>query len=347
MMKFLEPSVVKRYRGKTCLLRVDLNVEPGAEEATNRVDAILPTVRLLFQYNVKVVLLSHRGRPARRTPALSLLPFARIFEKKLNTPVRFIPGTNFSAIHARVKSSKERVVLIENLRFFSGEVENNVSFARHLAALGDFYVNEAFAFSHRAAASIVAITEFIPSYGGLRLEEEFAHLNDAMKHTKPPFVVVVGGAKVGDKLRALRKLLGKADHVLLGSSAFNESGLPKLPKLVWPNDLLEHKGLAWDIGPWTIARYAKVISQARTIVWNGPVGFYEKEGFKKGTIAMWKAILANRRARIVVGGGETVASLKQLRITKRVPKNVFISTGGGAMLSYLAGEKLPGVGALK
>lgn len=347
MVKFLSRAVARRYRGKTCLLRVDLNVEPGAEDATNRVDAILPTVRLLLDYNAKVVLLSHRGRPMRRTPALSLKPFAAVIAKKLKTPAHFIPGTGFPAIRAGIRSAKERVILVENLRFFSGEETNDASFARRLAALGDFYVNDAFAVAHRKNASVVAITRLLPSYGGLRLEEELARLDEAMRHPKHPFVLVVGGAKVGDKLRALRGLLKKADAVLLGSSVFNEEDIPNLPKLSFPDDLKAHSDLAWDVGPWTIARYAKALARAKSVIWNGPVGFYEKKGFAEGTRAVWNALLKNRSARSVVGGGETVASLKQLRIHMRVPKNIFISTGGGAMLSYLAGEKLPGVEALK
>lgn len=352
MIKFLTPAIAKRYCGKTCLLRIDLNVEPGAEDVTNRVDAVIPTIRLLLQYNVRVVLLSHRGRPNRvkgnrQWVKLSLTPFAKIFSRKLKTPVRFIPGTDIPAIHARIRSVRERVTIAENLRFFSGEETNDVSFARHLSVLGDFYVNDAFAVAHRKHASTVAITKFLPSYGGLRLREELARLDEATKRPRHPFVIVVGGAKVGDKLRSLQGLLRKADAVLLGSSVFNERDIPKLPKLISPDDVKAHGNLAWDIGPGTTRSYSTLITNARTIMWNGPVGFYEKKGFAAGTRAMWSALFRNRTARGVVGGGETVASLKQLRIAKRVPKNIFVSTGGGAMLSYLAGEKLPGIEALK
>lgn len=347
MIRFLTPAVAKRYRGKTCLLRVDLNVEPGAEDATNRVDAILPTVRLLLDYNVKVVLLSHRGRPARRTPELSLQPFARIFAQKLKMPARFVPGTNLSTVHARIGSAKERLIIMENLRFFVGEEMNDGSFARRLAALGDFFVNDAFAVSHRGNASTVAITRFLQSYGGLRLKEELVRLDDVMKRPRHPFVIVVGGAKVGDKLRALRGILKKADAVLLGSSVFNEEEIPNLSKLSFPDDLRAHGDLAWDVGPWTIARYTKTLARAKSVIWNGPPGYYEKKGFAEGTRAVWNALLRNRSVRGVVGGGETVASLKQLRVARNIPKNVFVSTGGGAMLAYLSGEKLRGLEALK
>ncbi|MBI2278538.1 MAG: phosphoglycerate kinase [Candidatus Brennerbacteria bacterium] len=372
MIKFLTPAIAQRYRGKTCLLRVDLNVEPGAEDATNRVDAILPTIRLLLDYNAKVVLLSHRGRPNVSAKSKvqrvkwSLKPFAWTFSKKLNTPVHFISHASlleaFGSVrpqHSNIlqnvgmlwREAEDRVLIIENLRFFPGEEANDATFARHLAALGDFYVNDAFAVSHRKNASVVAITRFLPSYGGLHLKEELIRLDGVMKNPKHPLVVVVGGAKVGDKLRSLRGILKRTDAVLLGSSVFNEEDIPNLSKLCFPDDIKAHGDLAWDIGPWTMERYRVHIAKANTIVWNGSPGFYEKKGFSNGTRAVWKAILsASRRkpsARIVVGGGETVASLKQLRIAKRIPKNIFISTGGGAMLSYLAGEKLPGVEALK
>jgi phosphoglycerate kinase len=348
MVKFITPAIAKRYRGETCLLRVDLNVEPGAEEVTNRVDAIIPTVQLLLKHNIRVVLLSHRGRLVRRTLAFSLKPFATIIAKKVKVPVRFVPGTNFSGMRARIGSAKGRVLIVENLRFFAGEEENDASFARHLAALGDFYVNDAFAVSHRKHASVVAITKFLPSYGGLWLKEELTRLGEAMKRPRHPFVVVVGGAKVGDKLRSLRGLLRKIDAVLLGSSAFNERNIPNVPTLVWPDDIKMSGDLALDIGPHTIINYSALLKNARTIVWNGSVGFYEKKGFAEGTRAIWEAILANRRAKIVIGGGETIASLSLLKTHRDYRKaHVFLSTGGGAMLAYLAGEKLPGIEALK
>ncbi|MDP3974720.1 MAG: phosphoglycerate kinase [Candidatus Jorgensenbacteria bacterium] len=351
MIRFLTPAVLKRHRGTTCLLRVDFNVEPGAEDTTNRVDTILPTIRLLLQYSVKVVILSHRGRPTRREGTFSLKPFAPILSRKLHTPVRFIPGTDIASLRGRLAGSRGKIALIENLRFFKGEEENSTAFARRLSSLSDFYVNDAFAVAHRTHASVVAITKFLPSYGGLRLKEELARLDEVMKSSRHPFVVIVGGAKVGDKLRSLRGLLRKADVVLLGSSVFNEKNIPNLPKLSFPDDIKAHGNLAWDIGPWTMKRYAKALAGARTIIWNGPVGFYEKSGFEAGTKAMWRAILSASRRKpkphIIVGGGETVASLKDLHVTSRVPKNIFISTGGGAMLAYLAGEKLPGLEALK
>lgn len=347
MIKFLDAGIAKRYRGTTCLLRVDLNVEPGAEDATNRVDAAIPTIRLLLKHNIRVVILSHRGRPTRRDAKFSLKPFAGILAKKLSVPVRFVPGTNLVAVRAHIAGAREAVVLLENLRFFSGETANDESFARHLAALGTFFVNEAFAVSHRKNASVVALAKRLPAYGGLWMKEELGHLTRAMVRPARPFVLVVGGAKVADKLVFLKKMVRRADFVLLGSSVFGRARLPDLPNLVWPDDLKEHAGNAWDIGPLTAKRYAAIVRTARTVVWNGPVGFSEKKGFEEGTRAIWNALMRNRSARIVIGGGETVASRKALRITGTISKRTFVSTGGGAMLAYLSGEKLPGIEALK
>lgn len=362
MIKFLTPAIAERSRGKTCLLRIDLNVEPGAEEATNRVDAVLPTIRMLLKHNVRVVLLSHRGRLTRAVTRSvaggprfiekqsSLAPFGPLFAKKLRVPVDFIHAARVGALRKAIAHSDAKVVLLENLRFFEGEKMNDPSFAKALATLGDFYVNDAFAVSHRKNASVVAITKLLPSYGGLRLKEEVERLDEVMKSPKHPFVIVIGGAKVGDKIRLLRGIVQKADEVLLGSSVFHEKSIPRIGRLSFPDDIKAHGSHAWDIGPWTIARYTKTLARAKTIIWNGPPGLYEKKEFAEGTRAVGETILANRKARTVIGGGETVASLRQLNIENarsKIGRNVFISTGGGAMLAYLAREKLPGIEALK
>jgi phosphoglycerate kinase len=331
-MHYLSAQNLKKFSGKTCLLRVDLNIEPGAPLDNYRLKAAIPTIKLLLKNKVKVVILSHRGRPKDFDKKLSLMPFAPIIAKKISHRVNFCkPGD---------------VVLLENLRFLSGEEKNDAKLAKQLASLGDFYVNDAFAFSHRPTASMVGITKFLPSYAGPCLEKELENLGGIINYTTHPFVIVLGGAKLKEKIIGLENTVKKADAVLLGSNVFNESGIPKSPKIIWPEDAKNHGKLIWDIGPFTANRYASVISKARTIVWNGPPGFFEKKGFEKGTVRIWKAILKNRKARIVIGGGETLASLKLVK-NAHVPKNVFLSTGGGAMLEFLSGGKLPGIEALK
>ncbi|MGC9603557.1 MAG: phosphoglycerate kinase [Minisyncoccia bacterium] len=331
-MHYLSAQNLKKMSGRTCLLRIDLNIEPGAPLDSYRLQAVVPTIKLLLKNRIRVIILSHRGRPKGTDKKLSLRPFAPIIAKKISHHVDFCePG---------------EVVLFENLRFLPGEEKNDAKLAKKLASLGDFYVNDAFAVSHRANASVAAITRFLPSYGGLLLEKEIKNLDRAMKKPVRPFVIILGGAKLKEKIVGLSKLIEKSDATLLGSNVFNESGIPKSPKFIWPKDAMNYGKFIWDIGPFTLERYASIIGKARTIVWNGPPGFFEKKDFRKGTIGIWKAVLKNKKAYIVIGGGETSASLELLGKPK-IPKNIFISTGGGAMLEYLSGKRLPGIEALK
>jgi len=403
MLKFLNPAVAKKYSGKTALVRIDLNIEDadlcGSSDRSMlvthpKVEAVIPTIQLLLKHKIKVVLLSHRGRPTipkvvscklSVNGGFSLLPFADILSQKLGVPVSFIQNLNFPIIKRQLQWSSRKVFLLENLRFLPGEEQNDSRLARQLAGLGDFYVNDAFSVSHRAHASVAAITKFLPSFGGLCLERELESLNYIMKKPSRPFTVILGGAKVGDKLPILERFIKKADNILLGSGPactfFAAQGLPvghsivdrnsipivkkllKSKKIRIPGDvnMVEHKIL--DIGPGAIKEYAEVIRKSRTILWNGPMGIFEDLRFAAGTKAMWEAILANTRARVVIGGGETLASLTTLmpadykRITTdtyqrksasniSVNPRLFLSTGGGAMLEYLSGKKLPGIEAL-
>jgi phosphoglycerate kinase len=310
-----------------------------------------------------VVILSHRGRPT-KNKKLSLKPFVPILQKKLNVKVKFVTDLEIS--------EDGDVLLLENLRFWPGEEKNDASFARRLAKLGDFYVNDAFAVSHRKDASVCAITRYLPSYGGLLLEREVKNLSAIINYSTRPFVVVIGGAKIRDKLGVIKYLWNKADYFLLGSgpaatffaaqglpvgqSLVDRNSIPKIKKfvgskkLVLPLDVRVKNSQILDIGEKTAERYSEIISKARTIVWNGPVGMFEKKEFSEGTKTIWKAVLNNRKARIVAGGGETLASLglitDNLRLITR-NKNLFLSTGGGAMLEYLSGKKLPGIESLK
>lgn len=344
MISFLDKSSVRKFKGKTALVRIDLNSEPNAAGNMLRFEAVLPTLRLLLASGLKVVILSHRGRPeaGRTKRALSLAPFAPLFAKRLRTPVDFITANRVGAYRKAIAASDARVILLENLRFFKGEEANDRSFAKALAACGDCYVNEAFPVSHRANASVAELPRFLPSFGGLRLKEEVERLSAVMGKPARPFVAILGGTKIGEKLKVLHGLLGSADAVLLGSSIFAEQNPLHLPSMIFPGDAKAYRKAVWDIGPWTMRFYADRIAKAHTVVWNGPVGFSEKRGFEKGTGAVWDALLANHRATIVVGGGETVASLGR----RKTRRNVFLSTGGGAMLAFLSGKKLPGIEAL-
>jgi len=360
---YLSKTDLKKMRGKTALVRVDLNIEPGAEKNSFRLEAILPTVRLLLSRGAKVVILSHRGRPRRYDRNLSLRPFASILERKLRQKVGFLKDFNFFP-------ESGKIFLMENLRFWKGEERNDPAFAQKLARLGDFYVNDAFAVSHRKNASVHAITRYLPSYAGLLLEKELKSLSGAMRNYRRPFTVILGGAKAEDKLGVINYFWHKADKFLfgggpantffsaqglpVGNSVFSKETIPKIkkylnsPKIVLPVDLKVADKKILDIGSRTVEKYGKIISKSKTIIWNGPPGLFEKRGFEEGTIGIWRAILKNKKAKIIVGGGETTASLSLIPHSKfLIPKNVFLSTGGGAMLEYLSGKKLPGISALE
>ncbi len=263
---------------------------------------------------------------------------------------------------------------MENLRFSPEEEKNDKDFAKLLASLGDIYINDAFAVSHRANASVEAITQFLPSYAGLLLEKEISNLDAVMKKFKKPLVVILGGAKVSDKIGLINNFLKKADYFLIGGAMANTffvfEGLPvgdsfyektRLPagrqgytreitreigrKIILPIDVVIYKRRILDIGPETVKKYDEIIKKAKTIIWNGPMGMFEDKKFAKGTEEIAAAILKNKKAKTVIGGGETISALKPK--TYNLKPNIFLSTGGGAMLEYLAGKKLPGIEALK
>ncbi len=368
MVKYLSTQNLNKFSGKTCLLRIDLNVEQGMPLDSYRLEAVLPTIKLLLKNRVKVVLLSHRGRPNGGEKKSSLAPFGPIFAKKLKTPVDFVEVARLGALQKAIKNSTARLVLVENLRFFKGEEVNDPTFARELAKCGDFYVNDAFAVSHRANASVAAITKFLPSYAGLLMEKEIENLGGVIKDTNHPFTLIIGGAKISDKLGVVKNFWKRADAVIVGGGPANtflqaegmnvidslvdDAALPLIKpylnskKVHLPSDLKWQGKKILDVGLQTVKEYSDVIKRSRTLVWNGPMGWFETKGFGSGTKGVWKAVLANKKARTVIGGGETIASLK-LAGNVEVPKNVFLSTGGGAMLEHLSGNKLPGIESLK
>ncbi len=383
-MRCISKMSSKKIRGRVFLVRVDLNVEEGSEKNAYRVQAILPTIVHLLCHGGKVALLSHRGRPApargisnfqfsisKQQRKLSLKPFASILSKKLGKQVVFIPHFDFEKIEARIESSKRgSVFLLENLRFLAGEEQDDPALGMRLAALGDIYVNDAFAVSHRANASVRAIVKYIPSYAGFLLEKEILNLDRAAKHYAHPFTIIFGGAKISDKIGIIRRFQNKADYFLLGggpaNTFFAAQGLPtgsslidtgsvafakqclRSKKIILPIDAERQNGKILDIGPKTIDQFDAVIKNSKTIIWNGPMGLFEKRGFEEGTRGVWNAVLMNKKAHTVVGGGETVSSISLILGSKfLISKNVFLSTGGGAMLEYLSGEKLPGIEALQ
>ena len=404
-MKFLNSLKNKNLTGKICLLRVDFNITDAdlrryqrglTRRIPLRIESILPTIKFLTKRGAKVVILSHRGRPRSRINAdknadlrgYTLKPFAKIISQSLKKPVHFIDfkkGFNLSKISETI--ARGSIFLLENLRFFPGEDKNDQEFAKSLAFLGTFYINDAFAFSHRPAASMAGIPKFLPSYAGLLLEKEIKNLSRVMKKPKKPLVIILGGAKIADKIGLIENFKNKADCFLIGGAIANTflaaQGFPvnnslydkkatlaarkllKTGKIILPLDTAVFKRQILDIGVKTIEKYSKIIKNAKTIIWNGPMGYIEDKRFRKGSLAILEAILKSR-AFSAIGGGETVAvfqtatrgtmriytqnyaekfnvSQRQVRASPRI----FISTGGGAMLEFLAGKKMPGIEALK
>ncbi len=362
-MKYLSKAKPKDLSG-TALLRLDFNTEDEW-----RMEASIPTVRFLIKHAAKTVIISHRGRPEKYDKKLSLERDAKRLGRYLKRPVHFIASTHFSDISMAVARAPRRsVLLLENLRFWPGEGVNDNGFAHSLAGLANYYVSDAFAVAHRAAASVVAVAEHLPSYVGLGLESELEHLSRLSEHPKKPFVVVLGGGKAHDKLGVIQYFRRRADWFLLGGAAANtvlklrgvnvkkskiDTDAHDAPFLrsaahdkhvLTPVDWKIKRGAILDIGPKTAKLFVEKIKTAKTILWSGPMGFIEDAKYRKGNLAVAKAIAANRGAFSVTGGGETVMFLKKYKLDRKFS---FISTGGGAMLDFLAGEALPGIAALE
>jgi phosphoglycerate kinase len=328
--------------GLRALARVDFNVplEDGRVADDTRIRAALPTIELLLEKGAaEVVLMSHLGRPKAPDPSYSMKP-----------------------VEARLREllPDERVRLLENTRFDPRETANDASYARELAAHGDVFVNDAFGSAHRAHASTVGVAELLPAYAGLLLLRELKELGSLLEGPERPFVAILGGAKVEDKIGVLRSLGEHADMVLIGGKMAEE--VDRDAGFELPEDVVaaaafeqdaESKVVAWnevpegwlalDIGPATRERYAARIAEARTVFWNGPMGVFEWPRFAEGTKAVAEAVAAVEGARTVVGGGDSVRAVDELGVADRID---WISTGGGASLEFLEGKELPGVAVI-
>lgn len=384
-------------KNKRVLLRVDFNepIKNGRLADDFRIRSHIPTIQFLLQQKNSLVIVSHCGRPAfvktsagkpahKMKKEFSLRPMGRRLSRLLKKKVVFVPdpfsGTGLSRV-LRLHSGE--IVVVENIRLWSGEEKNDLRFAKALAGLGDAFVNDAFSASHRAHASIVGVAKFLPSYAGLLLEKEVIALEKVIQRPTRPFVAALGGAKIFDKLSLIRTLLRRADGIILGGAlantifsvhgfetgksvidqAFKDTrGFYKNQKILLPYDVVVSRRVAekvkteikkisevsrnefiLDAGPETLALFAKSLRGAKTIVWNGPLGMSDFETFSAGTIAFARAI-HKTRAFSVVGGGDTIAVLRRHNLLSGFSH---ASTGGGAMLEFLAGKKLPGVEALR
>jgi len=377
-------------RGKRVLVRVDFNVPMKDGEITDdtRIRAALPTLDYLINQGASLILCSHLGRPKGEVkPEFSLRSVADHLSQILKRPVIFAEDSVGPVAEEYASKLKPgEILLLENTRFHRGETNNDPVMAKQLAALADIYVNDAFGSAHRAHASTEGVAHYLPSVSGFLMEKEIHYLGSAISNPARPFVAILGGAKISDKIGVIQNLLKIADQVLIAggmaNTFFKAQGYPIGDSLVedealdtaiailkssklhlrLPVDVViadrfdpdaERKVISmgpipdgWrilDIGPETVAAYRKVILGAGTVVWNGPMGVFEFPRFAEGTYGVALAV-AESGATSIVGGGDSVAALKQSGLSERV---THISTGGGASLEMLEGLQLPGVAALQ
>ena len=378
--------------GKNVLMRVDFNVPlaQGTVADDARLRATLPTLHLLRERKAKTILVSHLGRPKGAVDeALRLAPVAARLSELLDQPVqtaRDCIGSEATAAARALRSGD--VLLLENVRFHAAEEKNDPSFAQQLASLAEVFVNDAFGAAHRAHASTVGVTAYLPSVAGLLMEKEIATLSRLLEAPERPFVAMIGGAKISTKIGVLTHLLSKIDVLVAGGGIANtllkaqghavgkslvedeqlavaaefllqadEIGVAVLlPSDVVVGTVGEPNGtgdvvgvdaipphmMIGDIGPKTVAAIQTILSAARTVLWNGPLGLFEEERFAGSTRSLAHA-LAGTHAVTIVGGGETVAAVAACGVTDSI---THVSTGGGATLEFLEGKTLPGVAAL-
>ncbi|HPN96687.1 MAG TPA: phosphoglycerate kinase [Candidatus Moranbacteria bacterium] len=339
--------------GKKILLRVDFNV--AVEDATVKekfkIQAAEETVRYLLGMNAKVALLSWLGRPGgKKDPKFSLSPIKDDVEYILGYKVKFVSDCIGEEVKKSVDDLGEgEIALLENVRFYAeeGDVETGAEyedeFAKKMADGFDIFVNDAISVSHRNQASVVGVTKFLPSYAGFRLQKEIEEMKKVKNNPERPAVAIIGGAKIETKLPVIKFFEGVYDNVLVGGKIANEALGQEMKfseKVLLPIDFVDD---CFDIGPKTVAKFKNIIASAKTIVWNGPMGKFEEEKYAAGTDEIFRAIMESG-AYVLIGGGETLEILEK---NKAMNKVGFVSTGGGAMLEYLGGGKMPGIEALK
>jgi phosphoglycerate kinase len=387
-------SQLKNLKNKKILVRCDFNVpldEKGEILDDFRIKVALPTIKYLIKNKGKVILISHLGRPKKRTikerKKLSLKPVAEKLESLLKKSVKFLPDCLGEKVEKEIEKMKGgEILFLENLRFYKEEEEGNLEFAKALSKLGEVFIQEAFGVCHRSHASVIGVPRYLPSFAGFCLEKEIKILSQVLKNPWRPLVAIIGGIKIETKIKVIEQFLKKADFLLLGGEIANTilrvkgicvgkpwpskeiiKEIEKFdltdPKFRLPIDVIvspdkngqsyirqsgvgkvRKEELILDIGPETIELFSKIIKNAKMIFWSGPLGYFEEKSFEEGTKKIAERIAKNHQAFKIAGGGDTLFALAKFKQRERFDH---LSTGGGAMLEFLAGEKLPGIEVLR
>lgn len=384
-------------RSKRVIVRVDFNVpmsktEEGKITDNSRIVAALPTIKYLIENNARIILLSHLGRPkGEAKKEFSLAPVAKELSKLLNKDVKFLQSNLVVDDNVKdevLKLKDGEVALLENTRFRNEETKNIDDFSKELAELGELYINDAFGTSHRAHCSNVGLCKFLPSAVGFLVEKEISIMGKALSNPERPFVAILGGAKVSDKITVIENLIEKVDSIIIGGGmAFTflkslgysvgkslleedkidfakeliEKAKSKNVKILLPIDVVVSKEfsndsefkivnidsigddyMGLDIGEKTVKLFSDEINNAKTVVWNGPMGVFEMSNFAKGTFEIAKAI-AESEAISIIGGGDSASAAEKSGYKDKI---THISTGGGASLEFLEGKILPGIDSI-
>jgi phosphoglycerate kinase len=343
-------------KGKQVLVRASFNVpyEGSVIKEPYKIEMVKETVDYIIAQGGKVTLLSNLGRPEEYQKEHPGLEWMKIFsfgniikeiEKILGLKINLIPSCDANVIkkHQMQFDDQCDAFLLENIKFYKEEGENDEAFSAQLAENFDVFVNESFSDCHRGYVSTVGVAKNLPSYAGFQLQREVENLGRVKDHPEHPAVAIIGGAKIETKLPLIESFAKNYDYILVGGKIANEAidqGMVFDAKVVLPIDFADEG--RFDIGPKTIEKFSEIISHAETIVWNGPMGLFEKEPYDQGTRKVLKAI-SQSGAFSVVGGGESVQAVNESKLEHEMS---FISTGGGAMLEFLSGEPMPGVEVL-
>ena len=383
---------LENIENKNVILRLDLNVPiiDGKITDTTRIDKIIPTLNFLIKKKAKIIIISHIGRPnGKIVKELSLEPVSLCIKNKIKKEVSLLKDNIFRLKKKDIfKNSNYKVVLLENIRFYSEEEDNDDKFSEKLASFGEIYVNDAFSCSHRDHASVSKITKYIPSYSGIQINAEVNALDKITSKIKKPITCIIGGSKISSKINIIKNLIPKFNNIIvvgaMANNIYKHKGLNignsiyeknigniieeifsyarnNKCKIFYPKDVkvgkkmndksvnkelrdIEDDDMILDVGPKTVIEIKKIIDCSTTILWNGPLGYFENESFSLGSSEIAKYI-ANKGDKIfsVVGGGDTVSVVNSLNLNNKFN---FVSTAGGAFLEYLEGKVLPGIKAL-